>query len=369
VGLLGAVVFLDGVGGVGPGGDDEVAEFDGAGGEALFGEGFGFRRASVVEAAGFFELVGFFYEGVGLVEVLPVLGPLVVDDGGLGGGDEGGDVGGFDVGRDVDGFKLGVDLVFGGVAVGVGAGPAVVLDGVVEWLGAVADIVAEPAGVEEDGELDGGGVFMRGGEFAVLAEVRLEALPDFFDLPGLEADGLEGLNFRVLRKRGGEVADEVVAFAGEVVAVDAVRGSVFTGGRAVGGPLVVEEVVGRLGGDELGFGVALLPAVGLGAHPLDDVDAVGVAEEVGDFGGKILRGETVDEHVTVAAPGVGGGGGEDGEKRGGERYAGDRGEAHGESITRFGSKQVAPEVLHLSLPGKNQRCMLCRVASRSPLPC
>ncbi len=84
------------------------------------------------------------------------------------------------------------------------------------------------------------------------------------------------------------------------------------GGGTVDGPLVVEEVVGGLGGDELGLGVALLPAVGLGAHPLDDVDAVAVAEEVGDVGGEVLGGELVDDHVAVAAPGVGGGGGEDG---------------------------------------------------------
>ena len=287
--LLGAVVFLDGVGGVDPGGVDEVAEFDGSGGEALFGEGFGFGGSGAGEAAVFVELVDLFDERVGVVEVVPVLGPLVVDDGGRGGGYEGSYVGGLDVGGDVDALELRVDMVLGGVVVGVGAGPAVVLDGVVEGLGAVADVVAEPAGVVEDGELDGGGVFVRGGEVAVLAHVGLEALPDLFDLPGLEADGLEVLDLGVLREGGGEVADEVVALAGEVVAVDAVLGSGGAGCCSIDGPLVVEEVVGGLGGVEFGLGVALLPAVGLGAEPLHDVDAVAVAEEVGDVGGEILR--------------------------------------------------------------------------------
>ena len=130
---------------------------------------------------------------------------------------------------------------------------------------------------------------LRGDELAVLAHVGLETLVDLFDLPGLEADGLEGLDFGVLRESGCQVADEVVALAGEVVAVDAVWAG-GAGGGAVDGPLVVEEVVGGLGGVELGLGVALLPAVGLGADPLHDVDAVGVAEEVGDVGGEVLGG-------------------------------------------------------------------------------
>jgi hypothetical protein len=139
---LGAVVFLDGVGAVDPGGVDEVAEFDGSGGETLCGEGFRFGGSGVGEASVFLELIDLFDERVGVVEVVPVLRPLVVDDGGLGGRDERGYVRGLDVGGDEDGLELGVDVVFGGVAVGIGAGPAVVLDGVVQGLRAVADVVA-----------------------------------------------------------------------------------------------------------------------------------------------------------------------------------------------------------------------------------
>ena len=52
----------------------------------------------------------------------------------------------------------------GGVAVGVGSDPAVVLDGGVEGLRAVADVVAEPASVEDGGLLDMVGILPRGGK-------------------------------------------------------------------------------------------------------------------------------------------------------------------------------------------------------------
>ncbi len=229
-GLVG-VVLGDGVGGVDPGGVDHVAELDGSGGEALFGEGLAVGGSGAGEAAGLFELVGLLDESVGVVEVVEVVGPLVGDEGGLGGGDEGGDVGGLDVGGDVDGLEEGVDFVVGGVAGGVGAGPAVVLDGGVQGHGAVGDVVREPAGVEEDGGLDGGCVFVGGGKFAVLAEVRLEALPDFFYLPGLHADFFRGEGDVGVRGLcGSEGADEVVALAGEHFAV----GSAACGGGGAG---------------------------------------------------------------------------------------------------------------------------------------
>jgi len=47
---------------VDPGGVDEVAELDGAGGNALGGEGFAFGGAGAGEGSRFFKLVGFFDE-------------------------------------------------------------------------------------------------------------------------------------------------------------------------------------------------------------------------------------------------------------------------------------------------------------------
>jgi hypothetical protein len=53
-----------------------------------------------------------------------------------------------------------VDTVGGGEAVGVFfERPAVVVDGGVQGLGAVADIVAEPAGVEDSGLFDAAQIF------------------------------------------------------------------------------------------------------------------------------------------------------------------------------------------------------------------
>jgi hypothetical protein len=115
------LVFLDGVGGVDPGGVDEVAEFDGAGGEAFFGEGFRFGSTGADEAVVLVELIDLLDEGVGVVKVVEVTDPLVGVDLGLAGGDQRRDIGGFDVGGDEGGLKLGVDVVLGGVVVGVGA--------------------------------------------------------------------------------------------------------------------------------------------------------------------------------------------------------------------------------------------------------
>ena len=78
--------------------------------------------------------------------------------------------------------------MLGGVAVGIGTDPAVVLDGGVERLRAVAYIMAEPSAVKDDGLLDGSCVASGCGEGAVLAEGSLESLPDLIGLPGLEAD-------------------------------------------------------------------------------------------------------------------------------------------------------------------------------------
>ena len=89
-----------------------------------------------------------------------------------------------------------MDLVGSGVAIGVGTDPAVVLDGGVQGLRAVADVVAEPAGIEDDGLLDGAGVVSGGGKMAILAQGGLQPFPDFVGFPWLQADF-----FRVVRRR------------------------------------------------------------------------------------------------------------------------------------------------------------------------
>ncbi len=102
--------LFDGVAGVDPGGVDEVAQLDGAGGEPLGGEGFALGRACGIEGAGLFELIGLLHQRMGVVQVVEVAGPLVVDDVRLGGGDQRGDVGELKVGSDEGALELRVDV-------------------------------------------------------------------------------------------------------------------------------------------------------------------------------------------------------------------------------------------------------------------
>ena len=125
-------------------------------------------------------------------------------------------VGGLDVGVDEGGLELRVDAVVGGVAVRVGAGPSVVLDGGVQRLRAVGDVVAKPSGEEDDLRLGGLGVLVGGDEGAIVAEGAFEALVDLGGDVGLQADLLRGQGKVGMRGlRGGEGADVVVAAAGQ----------------------------------------------------------------------------------------------------------------------------------------------------------
>ena len=76
----------------------------------------------------------------------------------------------------------------------------------------------------------------------------------------------------------------------------------------------VDEVVGGLGCVEFRLGAGT-PAVGLGSKVGDFVDGFGGPHEGGHVGGEILRGEAVDEDVAFAAPGVGGGDGDEREQQ------------------------------------------------------
>ena len=125
--------------------------------------------------------------------------------------------------------------------------------------------------------------------------------------------------------RGGEGADVVVAAAGQ--RADEV------------GVLEVDEVLGGLGGVQLGLG-GRTPTVGLGAVVLERVEGGGCAQEGWNVRGKVGAGEAVDEHVAVRAPAEGGLGGEQRKQKECGREASGVGEvAHGESIAISGEKQ------------------------------
>ena len=108
------------LGGFYPGGVDHVAQLDGAGGELPFDEGLAVGGSGAGECSGFLHLVGLLDERVGVAEVGQVLVEDIAHDDGFGGFDQGGEVGGLDVGVDEFALKEGVDVVLGGVAVGLG---------------------------------------------------------------------------------------------------------------------------------------------------------------------------------------------------------------------------------------------------------
>ena len=149
--------------------------------------------------------------------------------------------------------------------------------------------MAEPAGEEGNLALDGLGVLVLGKEGAVVAECGLEALVDFAGDVGLEADLLRGeWKVGVFGLCGCKGSDEVVAAAGE------------RAGQV--GVFEVDEVLGGLGGVELGLGGGA-PAVWLGAIVLDGVDGSAGPDECRHVGRQVLGREAIDQHVPVGAPG------------------------------------------------------------------
>jgi len=152
-----------------------------------------------------------------------------------------------------------------------------------EGLRGVANIVAQPAGIEEDRLLDGAGVLMGRSEVAVLAQSGLEALPDFSGNPGLEAD-----LFRALAG-GKDLGLEVQA-------------PMRKGAKGIG-QFEVDEVLWSLGGYQFRLG-GRAPAIGLGTQVLDLIESIRRVEECGYIGRKRGRGKAVDHAVALVAPGA-----------------------------------------------------------------
>lgn len=266
-----------------PGGVDHVAQHAGSGSQAGGGEIARFCRACPFEAAGLLQRVDSFHIGCGVAQVSNVRIEHVALNG-VRWGDFGLYFWGVEIGIDKCALKLPVDVMPGGVTVGIGANPAVVLDGGVEGLGGIADVVAEPACIEKDSLLDGRAVLMGGGEIAILAQGGLEALPNLSGLPGLEPDLVWAL-------AGGK---------GTGLEIEATTGQRT---ESVGG-LKVNEVLRGLGGAQLGLR-GRPPAVRFGAQVLDLIDGSGRTEKGGDIGGQVDDGEAVDETVALVSPGAG----------------------------------------------------------------
>ncbi len=138
------------------------------------------------------------------------------------------------VGRDKRPFELVMNLVAGGIAIGIGARPSVVLHGNVQWLRTVAHIVSQPAGVKNNRRLDRLCVLPPCGKKTVLAHCSLQPLPNFIGLPRLQADLLGPL------ARGEDHGFKVESLVGQW----AQRVSRFQ----------IDEVLGRLRGAQFRFG-------------------------------------------------------------------------------------------------------------------
>src|SRR6185437_6348337 len=62
------------------------------------------------------------------------------------------------VGRHKDGLELMMNLVSSVIAVGIRTGPAVIFNGRMQRLGTVANVVTEPAGIEDSRLFHGDGI-------------------------------------------------------------------------------------------------------------------------------------------------------------------------------------------------------------------
>ena len=187
------------------------------------------------------------------------------------------------VGSDKRPFEFPVDLVLCGVAVWVGAGPAVVLNCGVKRLSGIAGIVTEPTGVEDGDLLNVVGVLVSFGEASILAQSCLQALPDLGCLPGLKADLIRSLS---RGKDGGFEVEPAVRERSEGI-----------------GQLQIDEVFGSLHGEQFRFGKRA-PAVGLRTEVFDLGNGSGPAKKSGCVLRQPERGQAIDDAMTFVTPGI-----------------------------------------------------------------
>jgi hypothetical protein len=155
----------------------------------------------------------------------------------------------------------------------------------VQGLGAVADVVAEPAGVKDGSVFDALEIFLvdgdGGGDPTVLAQSGLETLPDFKSLPGLES-----YLFRAL-----VVREDLSLEVETVVWQRTERVGVFE----------VDEVFGGLSLLEFRLTEGA-PAVWLRAQVFDFVDGCRGAQKRGNVSGKGGGGQAINETMALIAP-------------------------------------------------------------------
>ena len=119
-----------------------------------------------------------------------------------------------DVLPDICGLKLSVNSVLGSVAVRVWSDPSVVVDCGVQRLGAVGNVVSEPARVESDRMFDRKSGLMRGTPMPVLTKSRLQPAVNFQGDVWLQSHAFGKVVVGMVRRRGAlfvELAVKLVA--------------------------------------------------------------------------------------------------------------------------------------------------------------
>jgi len=205
---------------------------------------------------------------------------------------------------DVNRLDLRMDAMCDGITVGIGSGPAVVLNGIVKRLGTVRDVMSQPADIEEYGGLIGTGRLAGRYKLAVLAKVRLEPLLNLFHLPGRKSNPLIERQARISGLSHRKSTHEVVPFCWKSyspgVAASA-AGRTWDTGKI--GILKVEEMIGRLGCNQLRLSIPLFPSVRLRSEVFNCVKRNRRMQESGHVCRQILYGEPIDHSMAVASPG------------------------------------------------------------------
>ena len=193
-----------------------------------------------------------------------------------------------EIGRDENAFHLPVHRVRGGVRLRVRANPSVVMNRRVQRIGAVADIMSEPARIENGIRFGIGGVAMFLQRITVFAEGDDQPLVHLNRRVRLQADSFRqqivGMTGSFLAP-GGQCAIEAVTVGRQLHALDGFE---------------VDEVVGLLKALERQLRWTT-PAVRFWSNVGQLV--AGVPQKSRNIGRQFLAGHAIDGAVTFVAPG------------------------------------------------------------------
>src|ERR1700677_4657363 len=154
------------------------------------------RGAFSSQTPGLLKCIDVFDQTVGLLEVSYIFRKRIIES--CGTFHQSREIFRLNILRHVGSLKLRMDAVLRGVPVWVRSDPAVVMDGRMERLRSIPDIMTEPTGVEDDGLLYGMGRLMCGLPLPVLAERSFQPAIHFHSDVGLQSHTLGKIVVRIL---------------------------------------------------------------------------------------------------------------------------------------------------------------------------